>query len=61
MKVAIKVKNRSEAEAVRLAMEDKEIRALVIVVGHLLQLSSDRARRRAMRYVADQLAESGVA
>ena len=57
MKVAIEVKNRREAEAVRSAMEHKETRALVLVLGHLLRLKSDRARARVLNFVYDSLDE----
>lgn len=60
MKVAVDVKNRQEADAVRRAMDDPQTRAYVLVVGTLLSLPSDRARQRVMRFVADHLNEDAT-
>jgi hypothetical protein len=61
MKVAISVKNRTEGDAVKTAMDDPVTRAFVIVCGTLLQLPSDRARQRVMDFVRDKLAEDSEA
>lgn len=58
MRVAIEAKDRKEAEAIRHALADTEVRAFVVVVGTLMQLDSDRARQRVMTFVADTLAEA---
>lgn len=57
MKVAVKVNDAKEAEAVRTAWEDPAIKAFVIVAGTLMGLPSDRARARTLKYVTDLLAE----
>lgn len=61
MKVAIEVNNRSEAESVKRAMADPKCRALVLIVGALLELPSDRARLRVLRHVQDALDEGELA
>lgn len=55
MKTAITVASREEAQSVQLAMADPMTRALVLTMGALLQLPSDRARLRVLHYVADKL------
>lgn len=57
MKVSVEATNRSEAEAIRRAMKHAPTKALVLVIGHLLKLPSDRARRRVLACVADKLQE----
>lgn len=57
MKTSVEVQSRDEARAVQAAMSNPEARAFVIVVGTLLQLESDRARRRVLLFVSDRLAE----
>jgi hypothetical protein len=57
MKVMIDVKDRREGAAIKCALEDKALRALVVTVGNLLPLKSDRSRGRVLRYVADELDE----
>ena len=51
MKVTITVKNRTEAEAVRRAMDDPAVRAFVLVSGALLELPSQYARARVLNHV----------
>lgn len=53
MRVTIDVQNRAEADAVKVAMEDDEIRAFVIGAGALLQLS-DQGRRRVIAFLRDR-------
>jgi hypothetical protein len=57
MKTTIVVKDRDEARAVQTAMADPQTRAFVLMVGTLLQLPTDRARRRVLQFVTDKLAE----
>lgn len=57
MKVAIEVKDRREGDALRRALDDPKTRALVLVLGALMELPSDRARRRVLQYVTDRLDE----
>ena len=52
MKVAIEVENREQAEAVRVAWQDPQVRAFVITIGILAPLSNG-AKRRILNYVAD--------
>ena len=51
MKVSITVNNRSEAQAVRRAMDDPAVRAFVLVSGALLTLPSQAARARVLNHV----------
>ena len=55
MKVTITVKDKSEAEAIRIAMNDPTTRATVLVVGTLLGLPDVVNRRAAMLEVIRQL------
>lgn len=57
MKATIMVNNKQEAEAIRGALEDPTMRAFVLVMGALLQLPSDKARRRVLAYVKDRMEE----
>lgn len=57
MKVAVPVKDREQAEAVRTAWGDPTVSAFVIVLGTLMSLPSDRARSRVIQYVTDLLEE----
>lgn len=57
MRVAVEVKNRTEAKAIKAAMDDPEVRAFVLVMGELLQLPSARARIRVLKFVEDFLEE----
>ena len=56
-RVEIEVKDRKEARAIRLAVEDPEIKAFLIVSGILKQLSTDGARARVLAFVRDFLDE----
>ena len=57
MNVSIPVRTRNEGKDIRRALEDPEVRAFVLVMGALLPLPSDRARRRCLTFVLDQLEE----
>lgn len=48
---------REEKRLIKLALERPEVRAFVIIVGALMELPSDRARERVLRFVADKLDE----
>lgn len=56
MKATVEVKDRREADAVRIGLEDPAVRAFVVITGVLTPLSP-RARARVMTYVTDKLAE----
>jgi hypothetical protein len=56
MKARIEVADRKEAELIKRALEDKQTRALVKIIGALLPLSQ-RARLRTLNYVDDILQE----
>lgn len=58
MKTSIDVADRKEAEAIRRALADPEVRTFVKVMGTFLALSSDRARERVLRFVDDHLDEA---
>lgn len=60
MKVTITVKTKAEKEAVICAMDDPATRAMVLVMGTLLQLPTDRARVRVLRFVEDKLNDPEV-
>ncbi len=55
--VRIPVSSEDEREQICVAMEDKEVRAFVRLVGALLPLPSDRARERVLRFVVDRVHE----
>lgn len=57
MKIKIEVKDEDEAVAIRRALDDEMTRALVITVGVLLGLDTDRARARVLNFLADKIAE----
>jgi hypothetical protein len=57
MKIKIDVRDRREGAAIKLALEDKATRALVVTMGNLLPLGNDRSRNRVLNYVADELDE----
>ena len=61
MKVAIDVKDRNEAARLKAALADPEVRAFALIVGALLGLPSDRARRRVLRFVTDEVDEAAQA
>jgi hypothetical protein len=56
MKTKIEVENRKEATLIKRGLLDPQTRALVKVMGALQPLS-DRAKRRAMRFVDDYFDE----
>jgi len=58
MRLSIDVKDKKEREALRVALEDSEVRAFVVCVGVLMPYS-DRARGRMLQYVADAIADYG--
>lgn len=55
MKAAISVTNREEATQIRTALDDPAVRAFVRIIGVLLDLPSDRARARVLRFVEETL------
>jgi len=57
MKTRIEVKNQKEALAIKRALDDKETRALVLVMGNLLAVEGNRGRQRVIKYVGDVLEE----
>jgi hypothetical protein len=57
MKIKIEVKDEKEGQAIKRALGDDKTRALVVLVGTLLTLDSDRARLRVLKFVADSLDE----
>ena len=57
MKTTVTVKDRQEAAAVCTAWNDQPTRALILIMGTLLQLPNDRARYRVLQFVTDKLAE----
>lgn len=60
MKAAIEVADRKEAELIRAGLSDPATRALVKVMGALKPLESDRARMRALEFVADHFDEQRI-
>jgi hypothetical protein len=61
VKVAIEVKNRDEATALKVAMGDPATRAFTLVMGTLLQLPTGRSRRRVLEFAIDHLGEQAAA
>lgn len=57
MRVSINCLTRQEGAAIKRALEDETARALVVTLGTLLHLPSDRARQRVLEWVADKFAE----
>lgn len=57
MKTYVDVSNRKEAVLLRRGLEQEDVRALVLVMGALAVLPTDRARVRALRFVSDMLTE----
>lgn len=53
MKVTVDVKDKQEKSAVIAAMSDPVTRAFVLIMGTLMQLPNDRARKRVLSFVAD--------
>lgn len=60
MNVKIECKDKAEADAIRRAMDDPTLRAIILVVGCLLALPTDRARKRAIDYAWDQIREDNA-
>jgi demethoxyubiquinone hydroxylase (CLK1/Coq7/Cat5 family) len=58
MKAMIEVQDRKEARHIRAGLLDPATRAVVIVMGALSSLPSDRSRMRVLSYVEDLLDES---
>ena len=54
MKVSVECADRKEAEAIRTAMADDEVRAFVLIVGTLLPFTG-RARARMLHFIADEV------
>lgn len=57
MKTYIDVANRKEAVLLRRGLEQEDVRAMVLVMGALAVLPTDRARARALRFVSDMLTD----
>ena len=57
MKTAIEVASKKEGELIRKGLEDPTTRALVVCLGALATLPSDRSRRRVLTHVEDYFAE----
>jgi hypothetical protein len=57
MKTSIDVSNRKEGELIKRALEDRQVRAFVNVMGALMELPTIRARARVLRYFEDRLTE----
>jgi len=56
MKATIEVKDRKEADAVRVGLEDPAVRAFVVIIGLLLPMTQ-RQRKRVLQYVMDKIDE----
>jgi hypothetical protein len=56
MKTTIEVKDRKEADLIKIALDDPTTRAFVQVVGALLPLTP-RERARVMNFVSDKVDE----
>ena len=61
MKVAIEVSTLREGDAMRLALDDPEIRALVVMKGVLLDLPSEQVRLRVLKVLFDGVSEAAAA
>lgn len=57
MKANIEVKDRREADAIRIGLEDPAVRAFVVIMGVLAALPTKRAQARVLQYVSDRLEE----
>ena len=57
MKTPVEVLNRREAASLQRAMADPTVRAFVLIMGALLELPSDRARRRVLEFAIDKSSE----
>jgi hypothetical protein len=61
MKSSFDVKDRKEADQIRRALDEPDVRAFVVVMGALLALPTDRARVRCLQWVADRIDEERTA
>jgi hypothetical protein len=57
MKATIQVKDRKEAETIRVGLNDPAVRAFVAIMGALAMLPSDRSRQRVLTFVSEYFAE----
>jgi hypothetical protein len=57
MKTLVNVANQKEAELLRRGLSDPTVRAFVKVMGALVDLPSNRARERVLRFVIDKFDE----
>lgn len=57
MKTSIEVEDRKEGDLIRRGLESAEVRAFVKIMGALSVLPTDRAKARALNFVADHFAE----
>lgn len=59
MKASIKteVSTRKQARALEIGLTDPAVKGFVIVMGMLMQLPSDRSRRRVLTYMQDKINE----
>ena len=48
------MKDKAEGEAIQRALDDKELRAFVVIAGTLLPFS-DRARSRILTFISDSV------
>ncbi len=60
MKIAIDCADRNDANAIKAAMADAEVRAFVLVVGTLMPFTG-RARARILHFVADAVTDPNPA
>jgi hypothetical protein len=58
VKTPVEVNDRREARALQRALADPSIKAYVVIMGELLALPSDRARRRLLTYMLDKASDS---
>ena len=55
--ISVECRNQKDADLIAEALEDKETKALVMIVGILQGLPSKRAQRRAVWYAMNYLDE----
>jgi len=55
--IDVDVTNQAQADAVQRGLEKPDVLAFVVCVGLLEMLPSDRARKRCLAYVLDELEE----
>jgi hypothetical protein len=60
MKVSLDVADRTQAAALKTAMEDETARVLVLVSGLLLRLPTHAQRRRVLAYCLDYAEDRSV-